>query len=175
MLTDLPEAACWTIVQPTAGPITLEDLAVRLGGTPEDLEYEEDDDADPADYEAFFQFSQEGDAWVIYEDNGYQGIRPEVARRLSAGARVTSLFWNVNAHSDLVHAVDGSILVHLDPGFPENRSGSQPHLLDAELADLGGDDWQEQALAAVERITGIAPDHPDEGPWMALEEALPGN
>lgn len=170
MITHLPQAACWTVVQPLAGPLTVEELAVRLGGSAEDLVYEEDEDLDPADYEAFFQFSRDGDAWVVFEDNGYQGSLTEVVQRLSVGAKVTSLFWNVNAVAHLAHAVDGAVLVELDPLFPDVRAGSQPHLLDAELSGLGGDDWKVSAITAVERITGISLDWPDEGPWMALEE-----
>ncbi|WP_030451094.1 DUF6461 domain-containing protein [Herbidospora cretacea] len=171
MITHLPDAACWTVVQPVTGPITVEDIAVRLGGTAEALAYEEDDRLDPYDYEGYFQISREGDAWVIFEDNGYQGIRPEVLRPLSAGARVTSLFWNVNMHARLSCAVYGSGVTTLDPFFPEDRAGSHPHILDEELSGLGGDgDWQEKALAAVERITGISLGWPGDGPWMVLDE-----
>ncbi|MEV0589478.1 DUF6461 domain-containing protein [Nonomuraea sp. NPDC050310] len=82
-------------MQPITSPLTVEAIAERLGGRAEDLEPEPDDNVDEADYEGALYISHD-DASFIYEDNGYQGNRPELLRRLSDGARVLSLFWNVN-------------------------------------------------------------------------------
>lgn len=97
----LAQATCWTVVQPVTTPLSVGAIAERLGGRVEDLEYEPDDDVDEADYEGAFYISQDGASFIVYEDNGYQGTRPEVLRRLSDGARVVSLFWNVNANTKL--------------------------------------------------------------------------
>jgi hypothetical protein len=36
---------------------------------------------------------------VVADENGYQGVTPDVVERVSAGARLLSVYWNVNGHS----------------------------------------------------------------------------
>ncbi|MBB5784190.1 DUF6461 domain-containing protein [Nonomuraea jabiensis] len=174
----LTQATCWTVVQPIASPLTIEAVVERLGGRAEDLEPEPDDDVDEADYEGVFYISQDDASFILYESNGYQGIRPEVLRRLSDGARVLSLFWNVNGTTRLMYAAYGTIVTALDPMFPGERWGETPHALDAELAVLeaaaGGGRWQAAAMAVVEAVTGVRLDLPDaSAPRLLLEETIP--
>ncbi|ACZ86043.1 DUF6461 domain-containing protein [Streptosporangium roseum] len=172
------QATCWIVVQPVTAPLSVETIAERLGGRAEDLEYEPDDDVDEADYEGAFYISQDGASFVVFEDNGYQGTRPEVLRQLSDSARVVSLFWNVNANTMLHYAVYGTVVTALDPMFPGRRWGKDPHALDAELAvldeDHGPGGWRAGAMAVVEAVTGVRLDLPDAGaPRLLLEETLP--
>ncbi|MFG3439573.1 DUF6461 domain-containing protein [Nonomuraea sp. NPDC047897] len=174
----LTQATCWTVVQPIASPLTVETIAERLGGRPEDLEPEPDDDVDEADYEGAFHISHDDASFILYEDNGYQGNRPEVLRRLSDGARVLSLFWNINGTARLTYAAYGTIVTALDPSFPGARWGKTPHILDAELAILEAaaetGHWQAAAMAVVEAVTGVGLDLPDaSAPRLLLEETIP--
>ncbi|PZG21218.1 DUF6461 domain-containing protein [Nonomuraea aridisoli] len=171
-------ATCWTVVQPVVSSLTVEAIAERLGGRGEDLEAEPDDDVDEADYEGAFYISRDDASFVLYEDNGYQGIRPEVLRRLSDGARVVSLFWNVNGTANLTYAAYGTIVTALDPMFPGQRWGETPHVLDAELTVLEAaterGQWQAAAMAVVEAVTGVRLDLPDaSAPRLLLEETIP--
>ncbi|GAA0986043.1 hypothetical protein GCM10009555_062600 [Acrocarpospora macrocephala] len=110
----LAQAVCWTVVQSVTDTLTVGTIAERLGARAEDLEYEPvDEDLDEYDYEMACRISQAGSSFVVFEDNGYQGTRPEILRRLSAGARVVSLFWNVNANTKLHYAVYGTVVTAL--------------------------------------------------------------
>ncbi|WP_431915133.1 DUF6461 domain-containing protein [Nonomuraea jabiensis] len=172
------EATCWTVVQPITSPLTIEAVVERLGGRAEDLEPEPDDDVDEAEYEGVFYISHDDGSFVLYESNGYQGTRPEVLRWLSDGARVLSLFWNVNRTTRLTYAAYGTIVTTFDPMFPDRRWGKTPHALDAELAILeaaaGRGQWQAAAMALVEAVTGVRLDLPDaSAPRLLLEETIP--
>jgi hypothetical protein len=174
----LAQATCWTVVQPIASPLTVEAIAERLGGRAEDLEPEPDDDVDEADYEGAFYISHDDASFILYEDNGYQGNRPEVLRRLSDGARALSLFWNVNWTARLTYAAYGTIVTALDPVFPGERWGKTPHVLDTELTVLEAaaepGQWQAAAMAVVEAVTGVRLDLPDaSAPRLLLEETIP--
>ena len=101
---------------------------------------------------------------VAIEDNGWQGSRPEVLRVLSAGARVVSVYQNVNAYGRFSYAVDGVVLTGFEPLFPQRRWGSQPDLLLPQMRAVGLDpDWPQPpygavdlvALALAERLTGV--------------------
>lgn len=173
----IDDAVCWTVIQPVTGTLTPEAIAERLGGSAGDLEYEPDEGIDESDYEGALWISREGSSFVVYECNGYQGVRPEVLRHLSAHARTVSLFWNVNAHARLVYAVYGTVVTELDPLFPGERRGKDPQALDAELAALEqpeGHQWRAAAMGVVETITGVALDHPaPDACRLLLERTIP--
>ncbi|MGC4868148.1 hypothetical protein ACLQ3B_22265 [Micromonospora sp. DT53] len=90
--TGLPVAMCCTVAQPLGVALTLEDVASRLGGDPDDLEVLDLSEA----YEIgpndgwVLHLDQVGPAVTNLENNGFQGARPEVLRALSVDAKVHS-------------------------------------------------------------------------------------
>ncbi|MEU7752816.1 DUF6461 domain-containing protein [Micromonospora sp. NPDC049171] len=101
---------------------------------------------------------QVGPAVTIFEDNGFQGARPEVLRAFSVDAEVRSAWWNVNAVTRFSFATQGELITAMEAGW--TRGGVRPDALDAELADRYGamrtpSLWVAGMLAAVERRTGI--------------------
>jgi hypothetical protein len=105
-------------------------------------------------------------AWtLVVEDNWFEGARPEVLRRVSAGTEVVSAFWNVNALTRFSHAVDGEVRTSFEALMPGYREGTRPDALE-ELrsglpwsdADLGrqGVNTISLMLALTARITGQA-------------------
>jgi len=158
--TGLPVAMCWTVTQPLGVALTLEDVASRLGGDPDDLEVLDLSEA----YEIgpndgwVLHLDQVGPAVTIFENNGFQGARSEVLRALSIDAKVHSAWWNVNAVTRFSFARQGELITAMEAGWP--RAGVRPNALDAELADLYDAMrtpglWVAGMLTAVELRTGI--------------------
>ncbi|MBA8951557.1 DUF6461 domain-containing protein [Actinomadura namibiensis] len=93
---------------------------------------------------------------VAFEDNGGEGVRPEVLERVSHGRRAVGLFWNVIKSPSFAFAENGRVLAALPEGLPEWAYGADPGRIDAALEGL---DWRNRlsalfALAA--RLTGQA-------------------
>ena len=51
-----------------------------------------------------------GTCLLVLEVNGWQGSRPEVLRRISAGARAVSVYWNLSMTTRFSYAVSGQVL-----------------------------------------------------------------
>jgi Family of unknown function (DUF6461) len=103
--------------------------------------------------------------WVLaVEVNGWQGTRPEVLERLSAGTRAVSVYWNVNGQTRFSLAAAGHVLTTFDPQFPDRRDGADPDGLEAVRAGLPWDDALPRplALALAARVTG----HPARPAWL---------
>ena len=167
-LEPLWTALCWTVVEPVTKPVDVDEVIRRLGGAPDaGLERPVDlDDYDEGPDGAFY-IGQAGSAVAILEINGYQGNRPEVLRVLSDGARVHSVFWNVNAYNTLRYAVYGTTLVSVEATYPYVREGSDPDVLNPDLDDIfearpdneePDGDWRSAMLATAQRRTGVALD-----------------
>ena len=58
----------------------------------------------------------------LWEDNGYDGSLPGIAKRLSVGTSMVSFYWNVNAVERFIYAADGRIVRAFDPVL-DKRSG----------------------------------------------------
>jgi hypothetical protein len=113
-LKPLRVAMCWTVVEPVTKPVDVGEVIHRLGGGRDEGSEQPVDVDDPNDrVGGAFYVGQVGSAVAILEVNGFQGSRPEVLRVLSDGARVHSVFWNVNAYSTFSYAVYGRTLVTL--------------------------------------------------------------
>jgi hypothetical protein len=97
-----------------------------------------------------------GEWVVILEDGGYQGTRDEVARQVSKGAEMVSVYWDAKGLRYFLYAVDGEVITKFEPGGRE-RSGSDPDRLNAQMADLPFEPGKlvASALALAERITGV--------------------
>ncbi|MGW3347163.1 hypothetical protein ACWDA3_28010 [Nonomuraea rubra] len=91
---------CWTAVVPGDGrALTLDQVAARLAGnTPHQLHEPATLDAvGPPERDTYPVFADRvGSATVLFEWD-HLGASPAVLRRLSEGARVYSVWWNVNA------------------------------------------------------------------------------
>jgi hypothetical protein len=99
--------------------------------------------------------------WIlVVEVNGWQGSRPEVLTRVSAGTRAVSAYWNENAGTQFSCAVAGQLLTTFDAVFPGRREGTDPDSLEALRADLDwdGDELVSPMLALAARVTGQALD-----------------
>ncbi|MGH3280904.1 MAG: DUF6461 domain-containing protein [Trebonia sp.] len=110
---------------------------------------------------------RQGDWVIAIEDNGWQGSRTEVLRRVCEETRAVSAFWNVNAVTRFSYAADGRLLTGFDALTPEWRDGDDPDCLE-ETRD--GLPWQDDrrvalVLALAARVTGqqVSPE------WLAGE------
>jgi hypothetical protein len=98
--------------------------------------------------------------WTLaVEVNGWQGSRPEVLERVSAGTRAVSVYWNANGGTRFSYAAAGRVLVVFDAVFPERRQGADPDCLEGLRAGLSWDDGDEvpMMLALAARVTGLTP------------------
>lgn len=102
-----------------------------------------------------------GDWLLVVEDNGHQGSRAEVLRRVSHGTEVTSALWNAQSLTRFSHAVDGEVRTAFEALMPEYRQGTQPDGLEEIRAGLpwsscgsNGTDSVSLMLALSARITG---------------------
>ncbi|MVO90652.1 hypothetical protein GPA10_39370 [Streptomyces sp. p1417] len=151
-----------------------EDTVIRLfGGNPEHSrpllleELREHYDRD------LILVSRSGPAVIVVENNNYQGSRQEVLRPLSRHGRTASVYWNVNAVSQLSLAEDGLISSAFEMIAPEDIPfGAPPDAWQPLLEGLTLDDghlWG-TGLAAVERATGARFDNSwVRGPHRAVE------
>ncbi|MEV4706107.1 DUF6461 domain-containing protein [Actinoplanes sp. NPDC049316] len=100
-----------------------------------------------------------GAAVLVVEENGFRGTRPEVLVAASSGGRAASMFWNVNALTQLSLAERGRLLAAFEPWGREDVPAEVAAALDGlDFAEAG--DRVEKGLVAVERFTGtrITPD-----------------
>ncbi len=98
--------------------------------------------------------------WTLaVEVNGWQGSRPEVLERVSAGTRAVSAYWNVNGGTRFSYAAAGRVLAAFDAVFPDRREGADPDCLEGLRAGLSWDDGDEvpMMLALAARVTGLTP------------------
>ncbi|MFI6182371.1 hypothetical protein ACIA8R_43065 [Nonomuraea sp. NPDC051191] len=165
----LAEGLAWTAVLPEEGSLSLEEIAARLLGGDERpsltiCDIEEASEGDVAIVE------QSGRAAMIVDFSGAgRTWDDDILRRLSAGAQVWHVSWEVTRNSRLIHAAHGHVVTripHLDPiGAP----GADVSLAGTELTALGRTldaPWpaaQAMAMAIVEERTGA---HLD-STWLA--------
>src|SRR2546430_8918140 len=159
----------WSVVEGIDAPVTVAEVVRRLGGDPAELfelPAEEAFDADAC--EALVCLAPHGSAVALFEPGSPQAVRPEVLRRLSAGARVHATCWHVNGGERLLYAAYGKLVTGIQPYWPKERWGELPDTLDEDLRALGGfavedpdlrprpeDHAGAIALAAIERRTGV--------------------
>src|ERR1700691_3663128 len=98
-----------------------------------------------------------GEWLLVVEVNGWQGSRPEVLRRVSAGGRVVSVYWNVNATTRFSYAVSGQLLTAFEAMTPDRRWGADPDALEAARSGLpwATGDWVPLLLALAARVAGV--------------------
>ena len=97
-------------------------------------------------------------SWLlVVEVNGWQGSRPEVLRRISAGGRAVSAYWNVNLTTRFSYAVDGRVLTAFEVMSPDRRHGADPDCLEEARAGLPWEtgEWVPLMLALASRVTGL--------------------
>ena len=97
-------------------------------------------------------------SWLlVVEVNGWQGSRPEVLRRISAGGRAVSAYWNVNLTTRFSYAADGRVLTAFEVMSPDRRHGADPDCLEEVRAGLPWEDgeWVPLMLALASRVTGL--------------------
>ncbi|WP_428964814.1 DUF6461 domain-containing protein [Micromonospora fluostatini] len=92
-------------------------------------------------------------AVLVVEGNGFRGTDARVLRAASSAGRAASMFWNVNADTQLGFAEAGDLLAAFEPWGGETG----PPAVGAALAGLdftAPRDRIEKGLVAVERFTG---------------------
>ena len=97
-------------------------------------------------------------SWLlVVEVNGWQGSRPEVLRRISAGGRAVSACWNVNLTTRFSYAAGGRVLTAFEVMSPGRRHGGDPDCLEEARAGLpwGTGEWVPLMLALASRVTGL--------------------
>ena len=94
-------------------------------------------------------------AVIAVEYNSFRGTDRTVLSRASAGGRAASMFWNINALTNLSFAGDGNLLASFEPPVAGDVDvGPQ---VAAALDGLDFDDYRDKVakgLAAVQRFTG---------------------
>ena len=116
-------AMCWSVIKPLAAPISIEDVARRLGGGPDDLEAVDLNEYGSLENGWILHLDQAESAVTIYEANGFQCTLPNVLQALSVGAEVYSAYWSVNSDNSLTYAVDGEVLTSIEGLGPDHRHG----------------------------------------------------
>lgn len=134
----LHDGICWTVVSPLHGPVTVDDVAARLTGSPApvvltphpfDAAYDHDD-------RRILHLRHIGDSVGVLEVNGGLTALSPTLERLSAGTRVHTAFWNIKSNSIMAYAQSGRVHVTFEALFPEQRTGSDPTALDGHLGPL---------------------------------------
>ena len=144
---------CWTVVQPLTMPVTVAEVARRLGGDPASIEQLAGWDYDEPDA---LHLHQVGPAVVMCQTGGWEGVRDEALRWLSDGAAVHSSWWSpANGRSFVCYAAFGRVLTRLEFLDDDRPTGEQPTALDEDRASLRDDLDYPSQLAFVERRTGI--------------------
>ncbi|MGX6600927.1 DUF6461 domain-containing protein [Micromonosporaceae bacterium Da 78-11] len=108
---------------------------------------------------------------VVVEDMSANTVDEAMVKRLSAGTRLVTTYYNFEADGYFVLADDGVVQVDFDPSYPISRTGGKPDLLLADMRAVGLDlsgrnldpadpayrdvPYLAAALALAERITGI--------------------
>jgi hypothetical protein len=175
--TILGDAACLTLTEPA----TADAVARAFGGDPAQVRELRLDEAAEELAEGPWVALRPVGTWILaVELNGWQGSRPEVLERVSAGGRAVSAYWNVNGQTQFSYAAAGQVLTAFDAVFPERRTGADPDVL-ASAGD--GLPWAGALpvpllLALLARVTG-SPLDPSwlDGTWQvfpieALAEAV---
>jgi hypothetical protein len=145
---------CWTVVQPLTKPVTVAEIARRLGGDPATIEERAGWDHEEPD--GTLHLHQVGPAVVMCQTGGWEGGRNEALRWLSDGASVHTSGWSgANARSSLCYAAFGLVLTRLEHLDDNQPNGEQPTALDEDRAPLRDDLDYPAQLAFVERRTGI--------------------
>ncbi|WP_141704207.1 hypothetical protein [Planobispora rosea] len=121
----------WTVIQPLAEPMEIEDVVELIAGPDYELreaEVEGDDVFVDESGPSIMLLDLEGGFLSPYEPAGLE--------RLSLGARLWNLSWNVNGGSCLVYAADGRVRLTMSELDPREARGPDPHALDHLLRFL---------------------------------------
>jgi hypothetical protein len=156
------QAACVTFVRGAS----VDEVMDRFGGDPDTAEWmtlreavDSSASSDYADDDCQIILADAVGEWVVVvEENGFQATLPEVVKKVSTGAQMVSVFWNVNSDSQFTYAVNGQVITTFDLVFPEERSGSDPdYLLEpmSKLLLISEDQTLTFAFALAESITGV--------------------
>lgn len=156
----IDEAGCLTLVRSSDA----DQVAAAFGGISQG--------AQPLDFEEFCEEAfayhdkypvigvrQVGDWTFVVEDNGFEGARPEVLRRVSRGTETVSALWDLSGLTRFSYAASGEILTAFEAQLPEYREGTRPDTLEPFRAGLpwnSGNPAQSVPLmlALIARVTG---------------------
>lgn len=155
------EAACVTLVRGN----TLDRVAADFGAVTDrarSLDFEEFCEEAFARRETYAMIAvrQLGDWQLIVEDDGRQGSRDEVLRRVTEYTEAVSVYWDAADCARFTHAAGGGVRTAFEPVLPEYREGHAPDGLEGLRADLP---WERAdpvlaMFALAGRITGLRPD-----------------
>lgn len=93
-----------------------------------------------------------GGATLVVENNGYHGSDVDLLGALSADGRAASMFWNVNAVTQLSFAERGELLGAWEVGIEEPPDALVSLVADLDLADYRY--CNAKGVTAVTRFTG---------------------
>jgi hypothetical protein len=152
--TELRDGACVTLVAPADAGGVVRGFGGDLGGARRASLAEI---GMPSVDEPGVAVRDLGSWLLVVEVNGWQGSRPEVLRRISAGGRAVSAYWNVNLTTRFSYAVDGRVLTAFEVMSPDRRHGADPDCLEEARAGLPWEtgEWVPLMLALASRVTGL--------------------
>jgi hypothetical protein len=157
----IQEAGCLTFVR-ARDPHRVAAAFGAVAGQARNLDFEEFCEEAFAHHDKFpvIGLRRTGDWILVAEDNGGQGSRPEVLRRVSTGAEAVSAFWDTEGLTRFTHAAQGDVRTSFEALMPECRDGTRPDALEEARAGLpwSADDVDRPSLmlALGARITGQA-------------------
>jgi hypothetical protein len=156
----LAEGLAWTVVLPEEGSLSLEEIAARLlGGDARpslmtcDIEEASEDDV------AIVEHAGRAVMIIAFSGAGHTSD-DDTLSRLSVGAQVWHVSWEVTRNSRLIYAVHGHVATrvpHLDPAYAlrDDTSFAETELTAlARTIDAPWPATQAMALAIVEARTG---------------------
>ncbi|WP_043621541.1 DUF6461 domain-containing protein [Nonomuraea candida] len=163
--TDLRAAYCFTLVR----GLTPEQVLTRVGARAGDFPLMglkelirmgfSDLDRPGSRYGHFFGVVTVGDWAFIVEPNGFMGVLPEIAGRLSAGTRLVSHSLNADGTmEDFLFMEDGQERLSLEPDCPDLVAYTRwAEELDEITRQVGFDSERtsESLFAMAEHLTGV--------------------
>ncbi|MBG0825962.1 hypothetical protein HS048_35415 [Planomonospora sp. ID91781] len=123
-----------------------------------------DDDIRPLDAEEVMERIEEtdgccdmvlavraGDWTIAFEYSGWEGTRPETLREVTrdGGEAVCVMRHDYAASHDFTHAADGRIRTTFAPQRPQERWGSHPDALNADMRELGLEPEPDEEFASL--------------------------
>lgn len=98
----------------------------------------------------------------LWEDNGYDGSLPRIARRLSVGTVFASFYWNVNSDEQFTYASHGRIVRSFDPILDKRNGG-----VGAPLPAEAGLHWKSAPELSMVRLQSLITRRPLANPdWL---------
>lgn len=149
------EGMAWTVIVPESGSLSLDEVGRRVtgGAAPRFQEYE-------PGYADLTAFRRSGTSVMLFQAEGFTPVGEQpMLGRVSSGAQVWHVQWNITGARRLLHAAGGEVVAEVYDFDPKEIRGTNAEALREEAALLGGTrdafTVRARAMAIVERRTNV--------------------